>query len=430
MFNRIVVKGDEMVLYNSKTGSYGIKRIKKDNQAKVRKWLSAPSNYIDDKIYKKLIDCEFLVPSDCDEKLLRKYIQTNCVTSTDLRLVVHLTEDCNFRCVYCYMDFTPKEISEDTQQGIVNFIKKNINRFKSVTISWFGGEPLLKMEIIEDLSNKIIPICLKANKPYSAIVTTNGYLLTPNNIERLIKARVVSICVTIDGLKEQHDCQRVLRNGGQTFNKIISNLLYIKSNINRRTLNIIIRSNITINHQDALFEYYEYYNKYFGDDSRFSLFVRLVADFGGDRVNAVRKDFVHNMSEVYACLSSIKGNLKFNMNYQDLDVGGTTCNSKFYNKFTIGCDGSIHKCDESLSTPIGQLNSDGRMVINEHYLSKWLAGNRSNECDSCFFSLCCFMEICPRTRVFENEPSKCFVDFEEIDSLIMWISKDYNSEEI
>lgn len=427
MFNRIVEKNGEMVLYNSMTGSYGIKRVSKENQEKVRNLLYETKHSSEDNLFKKLITYDFLVPQDRDEKLLRKYIQTQCITDTTLKLVVHLTQNCNFRCIYCYMDFYPVSLNIDTQKGIVNFIRKNIHKYKAVSISWFGGEPLMEAEIIERLSREIIYICRKAGKPYFGIITTNGYLLSPRNIDILRKSKVNDICVTIDGLKELHDKQRILKNGGPTFDKIIGNLLYIKNNIKSSTLSITIRSNITLAHYEWLEEYYDYFNNLFGDDARFSLFVRPVADYGGSRVKNIT-NMISDMSTIYEFLSKIEKKLKFKMNYGDLNVGGSTCNSKLYNKFTIGCDGSVHKCDESLAVPIGQLYSNGIMEINSDCYSKWLCGVRSDECDNCFFSMCCFMEGCPRVRVFENKKIKCHVNLNEIDSLIYWVSKSYNSE--
>lgn len=67
-----------------------------------------------------------------------------------------------------------------------------------------------------------------------------------NNINILLKSKVKHIAITIDGLKEQHDSLRVLRNGGATFDKIIANLEYIRDNVKTRMLTVSLRSNITI----------------------------------------------------------------------------------------------------------------------------------------------------------------------------------------
>lgn len=69
----------------------------------------------------------------------------------------------------------------------------------------------------------------KSKKPYYSSITTNGYLLTPNNIKTLIDCNVYSYTITIDGLQETHDKFRHLVGKQPTFNNnIINNLEYIK----------------------------------------------------------------------------------------------------------------------------------------------------------------------------------------------------------
>ena len=434
MFNRIVRHNGDVVLYNSRTGTLGIRKVSAESEQHVGDLLSSAvvkvESETEDTVIQRLIEGNYLVPIECNEKHIRTFIQNTFLCDSSLTIVVHLTQNCNFRCTYCYMDHKAVSIYPETQTGIVNFVRRNISQYKSVTVSWFGGEPTLEMGVIERLSKELIEICRKANKPYNGVITTNGYLLTPKNIDILLRSRVTTICVTIDGLKDVHDIQRVLANGSPTFERIISNLLYIRDNIKRRIPEVILRTNITKSHQKMLSDYCKFFDDLFGSDSRFSLFIRPVADYGGTRVQALSPDFISDMSEVYEKIADIDSKIEFNLNYQDLNVGGSTCKSKGHSKFTIGCDGSVHKCDESLDYPLGHLYKSGKMDINLPTYAKWLSGYRSNECDECFFSLCCFMEGCPKTRVFNNEVLPCHINFHEIDTLIWCYSKKHSCEEI
>ena len=434
MFNRIVNYNNVTLLYNSKKGLNGIRKISDDNKQQIIKTLSLSGGIIVENdcnsVLRKLIDCGYLVPIDTNEKMIRSFIQNTFLCEQTLSIVVHLTEDCNFRCTYCYMEHKRISINQDTQNGIINYVRKNISKFKSVTMSWFGGEPTLEMDIITNLSKAIIDICKKAGKPYNGVITTNGYLLSPRNINSLIDSRVMTICVTVDGIKDVHNQQRKLLNGGETFDKITSNLLYIKNNINKRIPDVVLRINITKSHIKMLPEYIQYFDSLFGSDHRFSLFIRPVADYGGDRVKNLSDDFIEDMSEVYEIISETSSDINFNFNFMDLNVGGSTCKSKNYYKFTIGCNGSVHKCDESLDSPLGQLSCDGKMTVDLPHYASWLAGHRSNECDDCFFSLCCFMEGCPRERVFNNKTLGCHINFHEIDALIYCYYKKYNCESL
>ena len=167
------------------------------------------------------------------------------IMQPSLRVVVHTTKACNFRCKYCALNFEPKHLQQDGCDNIISFFRKNISKYERVHISWFGGEPLLKMDAIEYISNAVMDICRRAKKPYYSSVTTNGYLLTPENVDKLIKLRVYNYAVTVDGVKATHDNQRVLENGNGSFDQIIRNLEYMRDSVKSRALNVIIRTNIT-----------------------------------------------------------------------------------------------------------------------------------------------------------------------------------------
>lgn len=128
-------------------------------------------------------------------------------------------------------------------------------------ICWFGGEPLLAMDVIENISKEVINICKKLKKLYNASITTNGFLLTPKNIEILLKNRVTNFTVTLDGLSECHDTLRVLKSGNPTHSVILKNLLYIKNNILKSNLRIFVRTNITKTIGESLEKYYNFGEK-------------------------------------------------------------------------------------------------------------------------------------------------------------------------
>lgn len=425
IFNRIVKDNENIVLYNSCKGTTGILIVEKSKKQKICEWLNSEKIVESgDMDLKKLIEYGYLVPYDVDEKLIRQVRYQNHLSDGRLSLVIHTTQACNFRCSYCYMDFKDEKMKLSVQDGIINFVRKNIQKYKSVQVSWFGGEPLLGMDVIEYISESLIEICKNQKKPYSAIITTNGYNLSPKNIEKLLKYKVTHIAVTIDGSKKLHDKQRVLKNGAPTFDHIIENLLYIKNNIRSHTLSISIRNNITQEHLNQIEEYYQYFDEQFGSDRRFSLFIRPVADYGGERVENMRSVFLKSMKNVYKKISEIQNGIKCYPNFIDLEFGGYTCPARNYNKYTIGCDGGISKCDEDLEEKIGFLDENGKMDINEFEHAKWIANMFNEKCDNCFFSGSCFMGMCPKSKVV-NGKEVCTVNSEEIDELILLASKSY-----
>ena len=124
-----------------------------------------------------------------------------------------------------------------TVNNIKKFVSNELHKHSKLTVAWFGGEPLLAMDIIEDLSLYFLDICAKLKKPYFSMMTTNGYLLTPKNIDKLKKCHITGYQITLDGLSNTHNRQRVGINGNGTWEQIISNLIYFRDNIKSKTRN-------------------------------------------------------------------------------------------------------------------------------------------------------------------------------------------------
>ena len=430
MFNRIVHDKSDciIVLYNSYIGVDSIKEFNISESDYILSILNNSELNISehDETIDLLVHKGFLVPKDVDEKLRRENLIVKNIQSNNLHLVIHTTENCNFRCAYCSLDFSNNNLNEDVQNSIVKFIRKNITSYKTVTIDWFGGEPLLNINSIKNISSQIKKICHMARKPYTASITTNGYLLTPKNIEILLNGNVRKFCITVDGTKSIHDKQRFLVNGNPTFDKIINNLRYFRDHI-KVHFDMIIRTNVSLEISQELNEYYMFFNEEFGNDSRFSLFVRLVGNWGGERVKLFKDSLLEKSAykALFRTMCKIKREINFNMNISDLEPAGSVCSAVYCNKFTIDIYGGVHKCDTpSDNNKIGYIREDGQLFIDEDLHNKWISVYRGypQNCDNCFFSCSCFMLSCPKDRVVMSSKN-CKDLLEGVDELILLANK-------
>lgn len=120
-----------------------------------------------DKNTEYLVNEGYIVKDDDTElrEVDLKYMQT-CHAQDELILTILPTEGCNFRCEYCYEEHKKNVMSKEMQQVLINYVKKNINSYAGLTVSWFGGEPLLYPDVIENLSMEFITICKAYRKPY------------------------------------------------------------------------------------------------------------------------------------------------------------------------------------------------------------------------------------------------------------------------
>lgn len=119
-----------------------------------------------------------------------------------------LTERCNQRCIYC-TDISHSFQSGDTSIEVIDALMKFLDANKQTTeIEYWGGEPLLRRDLIKYTS-------MKYPKHYY-LLGTNGVLL--QNIS--IKKEVQHIVVSIDGDKVDQDRQRPLKGGSSSFDKL------------------------------------------------------------------------------------------------------------------------------------------------------------------------------------------------------------------
>lgn len=337
-------------------------------------------------------------------KMLRR------IKAKSLHLVILSTEQCNFRCKYCYESFERGEMSEEIQDAIVNYVIKNLRHYESLDIDWFGGEPLVGLSVIIRLSEKLIEVAQKLKKPYRGSITTNGYLLSLDVVRKLLKCRITSIQVTLDGLEASHDSARVLKNGNGTYERIVNNLINIRDNIHSHALEIIIRTNVSTDVLNTLPEYIQKMNSYFSSDRRFSFYFRPVGDWGGDSVQTISDKLLPNMSDFYSVIANT--NCPLNYNVYNYFINNPVCCAADAGQYIIGSDGTVYKCSmlfDREENNLGCIKSDGEMDISKDKYDKWVMStliNSSDNCRDCNQGCICYGGTCP-AQFFLNTTSSC-----------------------
>jgi len=166
-------------------------------------------------VFRTLRDGGFLVPKDLDE---RNYVKTRYTISrmrAPARLVIAPTFDCNLNCFYCFEVKTKERMSEEAQDAVVSFASSRLRGTVSsdLTVEWYGGEPLLAMDVVRSLSERLQRASAEAGSRYAASLVTNGTLLSPETVAALKDSGIASFHITLDGPAEVHDSRR--RPGGR-----------------------------------------------------------------------------------------------------------------------------------------------------------------------------------------------------------------------
>ena len=147
-------------------------------------------------------------------------------------LVLNVANDCNLGCTYCFAsqgDYgAPRRfMSQETARESVDFLLQNSGDHPTVTLVFFGGEPLMNFRLISDTVAYATRAGERVGKRVDFSMTTNATYLTPEIIHFLRDHRV-GVAVSIDGPKKFHDLRRTYKNGMGSYDMIeprIMNLL-------------------------------------------------------------------------------------------------------------------------------------------------------------------------------------------------------------
>lgn len=383
------------ILYNTLTREKMILETEE-----MEKYLNNKLDEISLECLEKMITHKMIIKKLINEENLVKDIYLKESYSDQLRIFIVCTENCNFSCSYCYQDKKATGIDFNFTEVFYKFLCKNINKFSSVDIEWFGGEPLLRKRDILSLSNKINDLCKKARKLYTASMTTNGYFLNSSTFEKLLSVGINNFQITIDGTKEEHDKMRFLKNGTGTFERITKNVqeIYLNNMDNKKNFHISIRQNVTKNRDSKVFD--EFFVQ-FKNDSRYSFFQYPIKNFGGKSINIKDREL----------LDTNKNTNLIEYNIPEINYFGKNnlCFASLQYGFSVFPDLKLYKCHHyktySINNKynfIGSIKNDGSLVIDNDIISMWSYLNIKKECKDCPFIPTCYLQGCP---LFAPEPN-------------------------
>jgi uncharacterized protein len=297
----------------------------------------------------------------------------NSLRSDVLHLIVLPTEKCNFRCTYCYEDFTVGRMKPDTIQGIKRLIERRMPDLRHLTIDWFGGEPLIARDIIEDVCRHVCELA-RANPKleFGSGITTNGYLLDLNTVESLGRLNINSYQISLDGPREFHDETRVRAGGSGSFDRIWRNI----DGIRRSSLKVrvLLRIHLTPKNLSSMESFLGEIRDRFLGDLRFSVFLKPIERLGGpnnDDIDTISHD---DSPEVLRRLRRI---VNRDGGCPELDAAAHVCYASKPNSFVIRANGIVGKCTVVLEDPrnhIGRILSNGDMELDNTIIRPWLRG--------------------------------------------------------
>lgn len=402
-----------LILWNTYTGTMNV--FKGKDIAGVDKLLRDQQGFVGELkgLAKYLYERGYLVSKDTNEyRRFQLMAGQQQYRSDIMELILLASEDCNFRCTYCYEDFPRGTMEPPVRQAIKRYVENRASGLKQLGIKWFGGEPLYGFKAIEDLGPFFVEIADKYSLDFASHMTTNGYLLTPDIADKLLAWKITDFQITLDGMAEQHDARRPTRDGCKTFETIHANLQSMQKR--KDQFGVTIRVNFDQENHGLLEPLLKLLEKDFSGDERFTLRFHTINKWGGPNDDNLTVCGVNEARTATSQLqkSALDKNLRIGTLQESTKPGQHVCYAARPYNFIIGADGTLMKCTIVLGSEdyniVGKIKDEGEMDLDLDRFALWTepAFEGDSTCQKCYMVPSCQGMYCPWIRI-EKDTQPC-----------------------
>jgi uncharacterized protein len=308
------------------------------------------------------------------ETTCAQHLRDLAMLCTNDVLELHLlpTEQCNFRCTYCYEDFSEGRMPPQVVRGVKRLIGRRADSLQLLSIAWFGGEPLAALGIVEDISEHACESAARHGFVFRGSMTTNAWGLTLETLKSLVALGVRDYQITLDGPAHLHDQVRRRADGAATFERIWSNLR--DAHASALAFNINLRIHIRPDTADEVRRWLPELEETLLCDPRFKVLLKTVEHLGGPNDAVVR--VYRNDREREAVVAPLYKRLGARGAFRN-DIFARACYAGRPNAWVVRSNGDLARCTVALRDPanrVGRLTEDGELDIDAERLRPWFHG--------------------------------------------------------
>jgi len=148
-------------------------------------------------------------------------------------IMLYLTNNCNLQCPYCFVEKDTRDMDFKIAKNTVDFLLSQGKGSRSFNINFFGGEPLLKFNLIKEIIQYSKKESKKYDKEITFGITTNGSLFTKEIVDYFWENNV-GILFSWDG-----DKKRIMKvKGSKAYKRMLNSVKLLKKkgyNLQART---------------------------------------------------------------------------------------------------------------------------------------------------------------------------------------------------
>ena len=383
---------DRVLLHNVVTGQLVIL-----NESEVSILNQLPRQY--SPVMAHLVNDYFLVPEDFDEhsrvintRIILRKLEKAKSQNTISHYVILPTTACNARCYYCFeQGVKTVTMTEETANDIVEYIANNCGVNQRVSIMWFGGEPTVATNRIDQISKGLHNKGVK----YTSTMVSNAFLFDEYMVKKAkLLWNLKRIQISVDGMENTYNATKnYVSTRENAFERVMRNVGLLIDN----GIRVDLRMNFDLNsYQEFSNLILEIIKRY-----KYSEFLQLYAFpiLGEHPCNGVHGECAHGDDKWLNETSVLLNNMAreaglFHRNYDLPHLQHIGCGADDDHAITINALGTIVECPE-------QFEDDQRVgtvkvgITDNEAVQTWKKIADHRKCVECeFFPRCLRLEKC------------------------------------
>ena len=326
------------------------------------------------------------------------------------------TTACNARCYYCFeRNAKISTMTAKTADDVVSYISGNTKPGMPIVILWFGGEPTVAANRIDQISEGLI----RHGINFTSRMMSNAYLLEEEMVKRASTIwHLKSVKICFDGDKDQYRrIKAYLNDDGDPYERVMSNIGYLL----KAGIEVNIRMNFDLDTSEKFALLIEDAIKRFGENPLLGITAHpIIGAYPGPDGSIAHGDDEWLERKTLELNSIARMHrIKTNVGLPHLEYKG--CSAARRSAVTITPDGSLVRCLEQFGDDqiTGNIY-DG--MTNEELIESWRCFADYSRCRSCaLFPVCGRLSRCAVKE-------KCYYYLEYIEQYTEAVKKQYEKE--
>ena len=350
----------------------------------------------------ELADAGFLTDATPDEELAAQQAAFDAVRADTSSLTLSFipTYACNYRCPYCYEighNDTKGKMGARTIDAICDFVQQRHDEcgFGRLSVQWYGGDPSLALDVVQELSGRLIGWCDERGIAYDAMMLSNANLIDEAAAQLIASCRIGRVSLTIDGPEEVHNVRRVAADGSNSYERNIQAARYL------RAAGVAVSA--TMNVDKVTWPLFDEFRQKLLAEEGIDLRCAKLCDYGHfygtppfaapDFDLFTHEEFAHVQFEHFASQPHTAAELR-----EMLRAPGRFCSGQLDNYFVIDLLGNVYNCDGW----VGDTSYVRFNLFDDP--STWLLADVSHDATrDAQCSACKLLPICQGSCVWERE---------------------------